>query len=214
MVTITAARRTRSSDGRPAAGRVFVALAAVLVGMVVAFMTFLAAPASAAPLSHPGNGVGVIAHPGGQRVGTHENIPAGQHRQRAPGYDSFVVGSGVGAETGASAASRVEQLQGVLDPIAQNSRTSAVLNTQEGIDVLASGGRDLSPAQRALANEGDLLARMPGAHAEVTALEGAFKAGLSPSEMAVSRLICPECQAFIENSGGTISPGGTGATWP
>jgi RHS repeat-associated protein len=128
---------------------------------------------------------------------------------------SIDVGELFGLSTeSATAASRVEQLQGVLDPIAQNSRTSAVLNTREGIDVLASGGRDLSQAQQALANEEDLLARMPGAHAEVTALQAASKAGLTPSEMAVSRLICSECQAFIENTGGTITSGGTGATWP
>ena len=68
-----------------------------------------------------------------------------------------------------SLASRVDELQGALDPIAQNSRTSAVLSTEEGTDILASGGRDLSPAQRALANEGDILARSPGAHAEIWA---------------------------------------------
>lgn len=112
------------------------------------------------------------------------------------------------------AASRVEQLQSLLDPISQTKRTSAVLNTEEGTDILASGGRDLSPAQRALAKEGDLLGKMPGAHAEVTALERAWEAGLTPSEMAVSRIICPECQAFVEKAGGTINPDGLGATWP
>jgi hypothetical protein len=100
MVTITAATsRTKISDGRPAAGRVFVALVTVIVGIVVAFMSFLAAPASAALSSHAGNGVGVIAHPGGQRVGSYEPILAGRHRQRSSGYDQTVVGSGVGAET-------------------------------------------------------------------------------------------------------------------
>jgi tRNA(Arg) A34 adenosine deaminase TadA len=87
----------------------------------------------------------------------------------------------------------VDELQGALDPIAQNSRTSAVMSTEEGTDILASGGRDLSPAQRALANEGDILARSPGAHAEITALEAADKAGLTPSEIAVSRPMCPAC---------------------
>ena len=87
----------------------------------------------------------------------------------------------------------MDELQGALDPIAQNSRTSAVMSTEEGTDILASGGRDLSPAQRALANEGDILARSPGAHAEITALEAADKAGLTPSEIAVSRPMCPAC---------------------
>jgi RHS repeat-associated protein len=124
------------------------------------------------------------------------------------------IGEVTAESTEATAASRVQQLHDALDPIAQNSRTSAVLTTQEGVDVLASGGRDLAPVQRAMANEGDLLARLPGAHAEITALDAASKAGLTPSELAVSRLICTDCQAFIENSGGTISPNGMGATWP
>jgi hypothetical protein len=85
MVTIAAATsRRKTSDARPAAGRALVALATVLVGIVVAFMTFLAAPASAALLSHPGDAVGVIAHPDGQRGGPHERILAGQDRARVP----------------------------------------------------------------------------------------------------------------------------------
>jgi hypothetical protein len=124
-----------------------------------------------------------------------------------------VVATAVAAESG-SLASRVDELNGVLDPIAQNSRTTAVLGTQEGTDVLAAGGRDLSPAQRALARDGDLLARSPGAHAEVTALEAASKAGLTPSQIAVSRIICPACQTFIEGTGGVVNPDGLGAFWP
>lgn len=121
--------------------------------------------------------------------------------------------TGVAAESG-SLASRVDELHGALDPIAQNSRTTAVMSTREGSDILASGGRDLSPAQRALAGDGDVLARLPSAHAEITALDAAAKAGLTPSEIAVSRLICPEWQAAIEGSGGTITNGGLGALWP
>lgn len=107
----------------------------------------------------------------------------------------------------------MDELQGALDPIAQNSRTSAVLSTEEGTDILASGGRDLSPAQRALANEGDILARSPGAHAEITALEAAEKAGLTPAEMAVSRPMCVDCQAAVEASGGEIAEDLLGAIW-
>lgn len=102
----------------------------------------------------------------------------------------------------------------VLDPIAQNSRTTAVLGTQEGTNIIASGGRDLSPLQRALAGPDDVLARLPGAHAEVTALDAAARAGLTPSEMAVSRAICPACQSAIEASGGQVGPGGLRAWWP
>jgi hypothetical protein len=109
---------------------------------------------------------------------------------------------------------RVKALQGAVDPIAQTRRTAAILSTQEGVDILASGGRDLDSVQRALANEGEILARLPGAHAEITALDAASKAGLTPAEMVVSRAICSACQAAIEGSGGTINPDQLGATWP
>jgi hypothetical protein len=74
-------------------------------------------------------------------------------------------------------ASRVSEINGVLDPIAQGQRTTAVMSTEEGVDVLAGGARDLDPAQRALADEDDLLARLPGEHAEITAMDAAAKAG-------------------------------------
>jgi len=99
-VTTTPARRTRPSEARPAAGRVLVALAAVLVGIVVGIVSLFALPASASSLSRAGNGVGVIHVAGGQRVGPHEGVLAGQGRARAPNYDRIVVGSGVGAEAG------------------------------------------------------------------------------------------------------------------
>jgi hypothetical protein len=41
---------------------------------------------------------------------------------------------------------RAKAVHSVLDPIAQRSRTTAALSTREGQTVLASGGRDLSPA--------------------------------------------------------------------
>ena len=111
-------------------------------------------------------------------------------------------------------AGRVDDFHGALDPIAQNSRTTSVMSTRQGTDIIASGGRDLSPAQRALAQEGDVLGRLPGAHAEVTALDAATKAGLTPAQIAVSRPICGPCQAVIQSSGGEILPGGMGAFWP
>lgn len=111
-------------------------------------------------------------------------------------------------------AGRVDDFHGALDPIAQNSRTTSVMSTREGVDIISSGGRDLSPAQRALAQDGDVLGRMPGAHAEVTSLDAATKVGLNPSQIAVSRPICAGCQIAIQNSGGQILPGGMGALWP
>ncbi|GGA46473.1 RHS repeat-associated core domain-containing protein [Dyella nitratireducens] len=111
------------------------------------------------------------------------------------------------------AAERVQGLTNLLDPVAQTKRTVAVLDTSQGTRVLASGGRDLSPAQRATQQAGEQLARQPGAHAEVTALNHAANNGLTPSSITTSRPICPSCQAAIQQSGGTVtSP--TTAQWP
>jgi len=120
---------------------------------------------------------------------------------------------GASLTAGAAAlSSRVSALHGALDPIAAGRRTTAALDTAEGTRVLASGGRDLSPAQRALLGPGEVAARSPGAHAEITTLEHAAQNGLAPSQMAVSRTICPECRAAIERSGGRLtSP--TTAEW-
>lgn len=111
-------------------------------------------------------------------------------------------------------ATRVDEFHSVLDPIAQNSRTTTVMSTREGVDVVASGGRDLSPIQRSLAQEGDVLGKLPTAHAEMTALDAASKHGLTPAQIGVSRPICPACQAGIVESGGEIMPGSMGAVWP
>ena len=124
------------------------------------------------------------------------------------------VGSGATAGTlagtGRSAAeaalgARANALHSALDPIAQNSRTTAALSTRQATTVLAGGGRDLSPAQRALARAGEIVVRNPGAHAEVTAVRGAQGAGLAPQGIGVSRPICQACQAFLEESGATLT---------
>ncbi|QFV00189.1 hypothetical protein KDY119_03724 [Luteimicrobium xylanilyticum] len=101
-------------------------------------------------------------------------------------------------------ASRADELSGALDRIAQSRRTSAVLSTDEGADVLAGGGRDLSGAQKALAKAGDVIAKSPGDHAEVTAVNEALGQGLAPQGIAASRPFCPTCQAFLEDHGATI----------
>ena len=100
---------------------------------------------------------------------------------------------------------RAAQIHGALDPIAQAQRTTAVLRTTEGIDIIAGGGRDLTAAQRALLGPRELAAALPGAHAEITALEFAAKLGLTPQSMAVTRSICPACATAIRQSGGTLT---------
>ncbi|NTW40946.1 MAG: RHS repeat-associated core domain-containing protein [Cellulomonadaceae bacterium] len=115
------------------------------------------------------------------------------------------IAAGTVAADTAGLEARASALQGVLDPIARNSRTAAALGTREGQTVLAGGGRDLSPLQRALVQEGEILAREPGAHAEVTAMNGARSAGLTPQGIGASRPICPACQGFLEESGATMT---------
>jgi hypothetical protein len=91
-------------------------------------------------------------------------------------------------------------------------RTSAALSTDEGTNVLAGGGFDLSPVQRALADDEDLVARSPGEHAEVTAVKGALQEGLTRNDLGLSRPICAACQDYLEQSGATIT-GPTTASW-
>ena len=95
---------------------------------------------------------------------------------------------------------------------AQAQRTTAVLRTSGG-NIVAGGARDLSPIQKALLGPGEIAAKLPGAHAEVTALTHAQQSGLTPQAMAVTRTICPQCATAIEVSGGKLtSP--TTVIWP
>lgn len=109
-------------------------------------------------------------------------------------------------------AARADELHGALDPIAQTRRTTAVMGTRQGTDVLAGGARDLSPAQRALAGPGDVLGRLPGEHAAITALKAAGEAGLTPQGIATTTNICPACRAALEEAGATIT-GPRSAWW-
>ncbi|MGJ6122117.1 hypothetical protein QN239_06030 [Mycolicibacterium sp. Y3] len=110
-------------------------------------------------------------------------------------------------------AARASQIHSVLDQIAQNRRTTAVLGTQEGFDILASGGRDLTGGQKALKDATDVLAALSRAHAEVTALHQAGVEGLTPDLMAVTRKICDNCVTAITEAGGTVLPDGLTASW-
>ncbi|XXT19469.1 RHS repeat-associated core domain-containing protein [Sorangium sp. So ce429] len=133
----------------------------------------------------------------------------------------FGMGRGLGAAAEGSAAAgavaatplaaRAQQIHGALHPVAQRMRTTAALDTTGG-RIIAGGGPDLTPAQRALLVPGEISASLPNAHAEATALTHAQTAGLTPQMLAVTRAICPQCASLIESSGGTLtSP--TTATW-
>lgn len=90
-------------------------------------------------------------------------------------------------------------------------RTTAVLDTTAG-RIVAGGGPDLTPAQRALLKPGEVAAQLPDAHAEITALEHAAQMNASPSELAVTRNICSDCEKAIGASGGTLTSKTT-AVW-
>jgi RHS repeat-associated protein len=99
---------------------------------------------------------------------------------------------------------RAMQIHGALDPIAADMRTTAVMSTKDGINIIAGGARDLTPAQRAMLGPGEVAAKLPGVHAEITAVRHAAANGLTPQTMTVTRTICPSCAAAIQQSGGTL----------
>ena len=100
---------------------------------------------------------------------------------------------------------RAREIHAVLDPIAKKQRTTAVLECTDAIGqrvrVLASGTRDLSPAQRALKSSGEVLASSPTAHAEVTALGHAQNNNLTPEAIAATRNFCASCIGQLRNAG-------------
>lgn len=71
---------------------------------------------------------------------------------------------------------------------------------------MAGGARDLAPVQRQAAlAAGYVPAKLPGAHAEITALQHAAQNGSRPTAMGVSRATCPACATVLEQSGGTLT---------
>ena len=119
----------------------------------------------------------------------------------------------VGAETSlaGNAARRAREVHEVLDPVARTRRTTVALETSRG-RILASGGRDLSSAQRGALQSGETAARAPGGHAEATVLREAAASGARPNMLVSTRPICPDCAAAIRAGGGRLtSP--TTAVW-
>jgi hypothetical protein len=100
---------------------------------------------------------------------------------------------------------RVGEIHGALHPIARSQRTTAILETTNGTRIVASGGRDLTPAQKTLLEPGDVAAKLPRAHAELTALAHAAQNGLLPARITASRPFCQECIRAIEAAGGKIT---------
>jgi hypothetical protein len=110
----------------------------------------------------------------------------------------------IGTES-AEVATKAALIHDVLDPIAQNMRTTTVLRSSGG-DIAAGGARDLTQAQAARAASLNAApVALPGAHAEVTAIVNAQQQGFLPKVMEVTRDICPGCADFIKSVGGKIT---------
>jgi hypothetical protein len=99
---------------------------------------------------------------------------------------------------------RLNDIHGAMDQFARRRRTSAILRT-EGGDIVGSGGRDLSRAQEALLMPGEVGAKLPDAHAEVTVLSAALKAALRPRILVTSRRMCGSCVGTVQAMGGRIT---------
>lgn len=115
-----------------------------------------------------------------------------------------VAGSGAASAARVGLAERAREIHNVLDQIAQRMRTTAVLETDAG-RIVAGGSRDLNPAQLKTLGRGEIAAKAPHTHAEITAFDEAARIGAIPSELAVTRTICPQCAAVIESLGGKLT---------
>jgi RHS repeat-associated protein len=85
------------------------------------------------------------------------------------------------------------------------SRTVGLLETEEGVTLVAQGAADLSAAQKALAESLGLQVApdLPGIHAEGTLLNGAGQMGLTPTFGVVTNNVCSGvCAPMIEEMGG------------
>lgn len=176
------------------------------------------------PSVRPGldaNGLMMMAlFPEGEAV--EEASQAGSAAEKSAFEQTTNIEKGIGYSDGETAfpgghnagalVNRANEIHSALNPIAREMRTTAVLETNGG-RVVAGGGPDLTPAQRALLGPGETAARLPGAHAEVTALRHAAQNGLTPQAIGVTRTICPECEAAIKATGGTLINPTTGI-WP
>jgi len=92
--------------------------------------------------------------------------------------------------------SRAGEIHRGLDRIAQTRRTTAIVDTEEGVRLVASSQNTLSPSQRALMLPGEIAVSGKG-HAEATALAAAAVRGLTPVRVAASRRICSSCEELI-----------------
>jgi hypothetical protein len=138
--------------------------------LFLVFVTALFRPAAAgAFVSAPDAGsqarVGAFELVAATLVGPASGVTCGLHEGIGAAYDENASGYRFAAGGTEALATRAGEVHGALHPVAQRMRTTAVLETSGG-RVVAGGGPDLTPAQRALLGPGESAARLPGAHAE------------------------------------------------
>ena len=91
---------------------------------------------------------------------------------------------------------RAKEIHSILDPIAQSKRTTAIVETAEGQNLVSSSAQSLTPAQRAALGPNEIAVSGQG-HAEVTGLNAAKNMNLTPTNVAASRRICTNCAGEI-----------------
>lgn len=117
-----------------------------------------------------------------------------------PGGAGAAIKAGRGIGATKSAGERAKEIHSVLDLRAQRARTTAVTETREGVRVVSSSERRLTPAQRAQLGVNEIEGVGVG-HAEVTGINAAREMGLTPTGTAASRPICPSCASTLRNQG-------------
>ena len=106
-----------------------------------------------------------------------------------------------GAKSGAKGAeARAKEIHSKLDDIAQTRRTTAVTETKQGVRVISSNARRLTPKQRKQLGKNEVEGVGKG-HAEVTGVNAAREMGLTPTGTAASRPICPHCAKSLADEG-------------
>ncbi len=116
-----------------------------------------------------------------------------------------------GAEEGGAllvenVSSRAEALHGLLSPIAQRMRTTAVMDAIDSsgnsITLVASSRGTVGPLIRNALNVGEIAVKgAAGMHAEQKLLGAAEQMGLTPIAMSISRTSCGACAALMRMAG-------------
>jgi hypothetical protein len=126
-----------------------------------------------------------------------------------------LAGAGRGAVVGAGEAAATKGPAATLEVAQQVARsggggwwrTVTVVETAEGPTLVGGGASDLTLAQKEVARQLGLtvVEDLPGAHAEVTVLQHAAKAGLTPTSGVSTNIVCQEsCAPMIQAIGGWV----------